>query len=69
MALVIPPSFGSFGDIDDLGIFMPDSFDIICNLLHDSFQIVHIQKEGCVDICDRMSKLVNKERFFFTILD
>jgi len=69
MALVILPSFGLFGDIDDLGIFMPDSFDIICDLLHDSFQIVHIQKRSCVDICDRISELVNKEQFFFTILD
>jgi len=61
MVLVIPPSFGSFSDIDDLGIFMPNSFDIICDLLHDSFQIVHIQKGGCIDICDRISELINKE--------
>ena len=61
MALVILPSFGLFGNIDDLGIFIPDSFDIICDLLYDSFQIVYIQKRGCVDICDRMSELVNKE--------
>ena len=56
-------------NVDNLGVFMLYSIDVAGKHLNNGFESVNTLNRLCVDTLERMNKLINKLRFFFTILD
>jgi len=69
MTIIVPLSFRTFSNVDNLGVFMPYFIDVAGKCLNNSFKSVNALNGLCVDTLEKMNKLINKLRFLFTISD
>ena len=69
MTIIIPPSFRTFSNVGDFGVFVPNSIDVARECLNNGFESINALNGFYIDTFERMNKFINKMRFLFTIFD